>query len=152
MRKSTHNHRTPWIGGNDSSAFLMTEIDPTVQADVKDGVDWTEISGIPAGFVDGIDHTDDNFGDHAATQNIRTGNFWISNDGDNEGIMINPAGHVGFGKALPEARLHVLLSKADLTTPRCSSGPATASWQASACKTMAIKVSLFAQVMRTDSA
>ena len=31
------------------------EIDPTVLASVKDGVDWTEVTGIPAGFGDNTD-------------------------------------------------------------------------------------------------
>ena len=33
------------------------ETDPTVAASVKDGVDWSEITGIPSGFADGIDNT-----------------------------------------------------------------------------------------------
>ncbi len=32
-----------------------SEADPTVPASVKDGVDWSELSGIPAGFADGTD-------------------------------------------------------------------------------------------------
>lgn len=41
------------------SAFAAAymEIDPTVVPSVKDGVDWTELSGIPAGFADGVDNT-----------------------------------------------------------------------------------------------
>ncbi|MFC1512767.1 hypothetical protein ACFL4S_01835, partial [bacterium] len=35
----------------------FTEIDPTVLASVKDGVDWTEVTSIPSGFADGIDDT-----------------------------------------------------------------------------------------------
>ncbi len=31
------------------------EQDPTVNAAVKDGVSWSEVSGIPAGFADGVD-------------------------------------------------------------------------------------------------
>lgn len=33
-----------------------TETDPTVAASVKDGVSWGEVSGIPAGFADGVDN------------------------------------------------------------------------------------------------
>ncbi len=36
---------------------IETEIDPTVPANVKDGVSWGEVIGIPAGFADGVDHT-----------------------------------------------------------------------------------------------
>jgi hypothetical protein len=34
-------------------AAAYMEIDPTVAPNVKDGVDWTELTGIPAGFADG---------------------------------------------------------------------------------------------------
>ena len=30
-----------------------TETDPTVAAHVKDGIDWTEVTNIPAGIADG---------------------------------------------------------------------------------------------------
>ncbi|MEQ8335791.1 MAG: hypothetical protein RIA62_00515, partial [Cyclobacteriaceae bacterium] len=33
----------------------VAESDPTVPATIKDGIDWTEISGIPAGFSDNTD-------------------------------------------------------------------------------------------------
>lgn len=33
----------------------VAESDPSVPANIKDGVDWTEISGIPAGFADNTD-------------------------------------------------------------------------------------------------
>jgi hypothetical protein len=33
------------------------EADPTVVSSVKDGVDWSELSGVPAGFADGVDDT-----------------------------------------------------------------------------------------------
>jgi hypothetical protein len=35
---------------------ITTEIDPTVPASVKDGIAWGELSGIPAGFSDGVDN------------------------------------------------------------------------------------------------
>ena len=34
---------------------VVTESDPTVPASLKDGVAWTELSGIPTGFADGTD-------------------------------------------------------------------------------------------------
>jgi len=34
----------------------VNEQDPTVIASVKDGVDWSELSGIPAPFADGVDN------------------------------------------------------------------------------------------------
>ncbi|MBU2053078.1 MAG: hypothetical protein KJ721_02435 [Nanoarchaeota archaeon] len=37
------------------SAGEIVEADPTVLASVKDGVSWSEISSMPAGFADGVD-------------------------------------------------------------------------------------------------
>ncbi len=34
----------------------IEEADPTVTASVKDGIAWSEISGIPRGFADGVDN------------------------------------------------------------------------------------------------
>ncbi len=36
---------------------ITEEVDPTVDASVKDGVTWSELGGIPPGFADGIDDT-----------------------------------------------------------------------------------------------
>lgn len=44
------------LDGLDSLAFVTSEVDPTVPASVKDGVSWSELSGIPAGFADGVDN------------------------------------------------------------------------------------------------
>ena len=38
------------------SAGEIEEADPTVQENVKDGVSWSELSGIPAGFADNVDN------------------------------------------------------------------------------------------------
>lgn len=45
------------LDGLDSSDFISSETDPSVLPSIKDGVDWTEISGIPADFADGVDNT-----------------------------------------------------------------------------------------------
>ncbi|MEO9485405.1 MAG: hypothetical protein ABJG47_18240, partial [Ekhidna sp.] len=34
---------------------VVTETDPTVPANIKDGIDWSELTGIPAGFADDTD-------------------------------------------------------------------------------------------------
>lgn len=39
----------------------------------------------------------DNLGDHIARQNIQTANYWISNDGGSEGVMVNANGNVTVG-------------------------------------------------------
>jgi hypothetical protein len=41
--------------GGQASWQSPTETDPTVLASVKDGISWGEVSGIPAGFSDGVD-------------------------------------------------------------------------------------------------
>lgn len=38
--------------------------------------------------------TGDNLGNHTATQNIRLGNYWLSSDGDNEGIQVSSSGAI----------------------------------------------------------
>ncbi|GEM_PF-2149583 len=46
-------YNNPGVFGH--SANEIEEADPTVPDSVKDGVDWSEITGIPAGFADGVD-------------------------------------------------------------------------------------------------
>ena len=45
--------------------------------------------------------------DHVATQNIQLGSYYLSGDGDAEGVFVDAAGNVGIGTTLPSARLHV---------------------------------------------
>lgn len=72
---------TSFIGdGSGLTGVVTTESDPTVDASVKDGVDWSELSGIPAGFSDGTDdvgltaETDPRIG-------TLTNGKWCSTDG-----------------------------------------------------------------------
>ena len=39
------------------SATAGSETDPTVPANIKDGIDWSELTGVPSGFSDGVDDT-----------------------------------------------------------------------------------------------
>ncbi|MCS7073728.1 MAG: hypothetical protein NZ108_04590 [Bacteroidia bacterium] len=50
----------------------------------------------------------DNLGSHIMTQNLRTNNFWISNDGSNNGIWVKSDGSVGIGTNNPTYTLHVI--------------------------------------------
>ena len=43
----------------------------------------------------------DNLGDHTAIQNIQLNGNWLSNDGDNEGIVIDNSGNIGIGTTSP---------------------------------------------------
>ena len=87
----------------------LTETDPTVLASVKDGISWGEVSGIPAGFADGVDDVGagDNLGNHTATQNILLSGYWLSGDGGNEGVYVANDGNVGIGTTSPAAKLDV---------------------------------------------
>ena len=49
----------------------------------------------------------DNLGDHIATENIQTTDFWISNDGDDEGLFVDPDGKIGVGTSTPTAALEL---------------------------------------------
>lgn len=67
------------------------ENDPTVNASVKDGVDWSELTGIPAGFADGIDNTGGS-------------GMWTQSGSD---IYFN-SGRVGIGTSTPSGMLDVI--------------------------------------------
>lgn len=49
----------------------------------------------------------DNLGTHIATQNITLGTYYLSGDGDNEGIYLAANGHAGIGTASPQNMLDV---------------------------------------------
>ena len=49
----------------------------------------------------------DDLGDHIMTENLQTSGFYISNDGDDEGILVDAAGEVGINNSDPTVWLHV---------------------------------------------
>ena len=53
-------------------------------------------------------------GTHTATQNLMLNNNWLSNDGDDEGIIITDDGKVGIDTLSPEAKLHVVSEDNDI--------------------------------------
>ncbi|MEM6344372.1 MAG: tail fiber domain-containing protein, partial [Bacteroidota bacterium] len=64
---------------------------PTSDAD---GVmTWTDPLNLPMGYL--------------ATQNIQMSDYWLSNDGDNEGVFVDATGKVGIGTDSPGERLNV---------------------------------------------
>lgn len=62
-------------------------------------VSWVD----PNSLVNG-----DNLGNHTAIQNIQLNDFYLSNDGDNEGIRVDNSGNVGIGTITPADELHVV--------------------------------------------
>ncbi|MGB1317657.1 MAG: hypothetical protein ACPG5W_05600, partial [Flavobacteriales bacterium] len=49
----------------------------------------------------------DNLGDHTATENFQTKGFYVSNDGDNEGLFVDTLGQIGIGTVAPDTTLHI---------------------------------------------
>lgn len=49
----------------------------------------------------------DDLGNHSLTQNLKINAFWISNDGDDEGISIDTVGQVGINNSSPTSALDV---------------------------------------------
>ena len=56
----------------------------------------------------------DNLGNHTAGQNIQLGNYYLSGDGDDEGVFIASTGHVGIGTTSPSSTFHVRSNRAEL--------------------------------------
>jgi len=54
-----------------------------------------------------VGYSGDNLGNHTATQNIRLGGHYLSNDGDNEGVYVDATGRVGIGTATPQTLMHL---------------------------------------------
>ncbi|MEM6261628.1 MAG: kelch repeat-containing protein [Bacteroidota bacterium] len=55
----------------------------------------------------GLTGTDDNLGNHTATQSLQLDGNWLSNDGDNEGVFVLPNGNVGISTDTPSTALEV---------------------------------------------
>lgn len=62
-----------------------------------------------AGFLPayGIESTGDNLGSHISIRNVEMSGFWLSNDGDDEGIFPATDGNIGMGSNSPNAHLHI---------------------------------------------
>lgn len=64
------------------------------------------------GFDCGSATGGDDMGDHSATQNIKLNNYWLSGDGDNEGIFVDNAGRVGVGTNSPNSATRLQINPA----------------------------------------
>lgn len=79
-----------------TTGLLIYQTDAPIGFYFFDGSAWLPI--YPGG---------DNLGNHTATQNLKLNNYFLSNDGDNEGIFINNNGRAGINTSSPNSDLHV---------------------------------------------
>ena len=77
---------------------------PSTKLDVDGIVTATSFSGDGSG-LSGI--SGDNLGNHTATENIKLSGFWLSGDGNYEGVFVHPNGQVGIGTSSPDACLEI---------------------------------------------
>ena len=81
-------------GDHSTAGYLTGETDPTVAAGVKDGVDWSELSGIPSDISDGDDVGVTSETDPTVPASVKDGISWTEvtgrptglDDGDDVGI------------------------------------------------------------------
>lgn len=81
-----------------AEGLLVYQTNGTKGFKYYDGSSWMPFDG--AGGAD-------NFGSHTAEENIRLNDFWLSNNGGDEGIKITDDGKVGFGTADPAYQFHL---------------------------------------------
>ena len=94
------------FGGLDTSEVVTTESDPTVNANVKDGITWLEIANRPFGLDDG----DDVGLTSVSWAQVGSRPAGLDNGDDFEAqtaIHILPSGKVGIGVPNPQNQLHV---------------------------------------------
>jgi len=83
------------------------EVDPTVLASVKDGIDWSELTGIPSDLVDGDDV---GFGGVETDPQVGTNDTNYLPKWDGNALVsgsIYDNGNIGIGTNDPQADLHV---------------------------------------------
>jgi len=55
----------------------------------------------------------DNLGNHTATENIKLSSYWLSGDGNSEGIYVHDNGKVGVGTSSPDAAFQIESNEAN---------------------------------------
>ncbi len=106
-----NNTANPLVYGDFGTDLLRVNgtlnINNTYSLPTTDGTAGQTLSTDGAGVVSWSNGATDNMGNHTATQNVLLNNNYLSNDGDNEGIVIDNGGNVGVGTATPSSRLHI---------------------------------------------
>ncbi|CAL2082433.1 conserved exported hypothetical protein [Tenacibaculum sp. 190524A05c] len=75
------------------SYFIEVSIDATGGTTYV-SMGTTQLLSVPYALQAKYVENGDNLGDHIATKNFQTGGFWISNDGGDEGLLVNAGGRV----------------------------------------------------------
>lgn len=88
------------LSGDPSTVDLSSFLDNTDQQDLSIANDTLTISNGTAKIDLKPYLAVDDLGNHIATQNIQLNDQWISNDGGNEGFIINNDGEIGIGRAV----------------------------------------------------
>lgn len=105
------NTTSPLIYGDFGAALLRVNgtlnINNTYSLPTTDGTAGQSLTTDGAGVVSWSNGAADNMGNHTAIQNVQLNDNYLSNDGDNEGIVIDNNGNVGVGTATPDTKLHV---------------------------------------------
>jgi len=95
---------------NNNIGYLTSETDPTVPANLKNGVSWSEIAGIPIGFADGIDDVIAEETDPKLASVMM--NYIPKWDGssliDSISIFEDTQGNIGIGTTFPEEIFHIV--------------------------------------------
>ncbi|MDB4061973.1 hypothetical protein N9515_08570, partial [Vicingaceae bacterium] len=107
----TSNSTTPLIYGDFAADSVQINgklnINGAFNFPTSDGANGQVLQTNGSGNVTWGSAVSDNLGDHTATRNIELGTNYLSGDGDNEGIYINPAGNIGIGTTNPSYKFHI---------------------------------------------
>ena len=107
----TSNSTTPLIYGDFAADSVQINgklnINGAFNFPTSDGANGQVLQTNGSGNVTWGSAVSDNLGDHTATRNIELGTNYLSGDGDNEGIYINPAGNIGIGTTNPSNKFHI---------------------------------------------
>ena len=107
----TSNSATPLIYGDFAARLLQINgklnVNGAFNLPTSDGANGQVLQTNGSGDVTWSSAISDNLGNHIATRNIELGANYLSGDGDNEGIYINPIGNIGIGTTTPSKKLHI---------------------------------------------